>query len=247
INVLIWDNTVVYNSDLAYNFLLDADDIGKNRLECIGKLREMNPMTKVQLANQNEDDPEKLCDDCLIEVDCNGILISLAEIDIIKARNISKKHHSQNKFVSFSISMGTRIFLLFNNNSITLDKILDIEINELIVLLNKIKNIHPYILIVLSLLRRRYHKSTGNNDIQCELLEIIKEVKVKPSIDRDQFLKLYEAFDCFWGKTISPIASIGGGLLCQEVTKFCIGGIEEYFCCIFDMELCEAVTATIKS
>ncbi|OII74933.1 uncharacterized protein cubi_03064 [Cryptosporidium ubiquitum] len=247
IKVSIWDNVITRSCDLTYNFLLEEEDIGKERIACIDKFKEMNPLTKIYTANQNETDVELLCEECLSKVNYNGILVSLdEEVNILKAKNISKKYRSKNTFVSFSVSIGTRIFLFFNNKSISFDEILESNFSDLKQRLNSIKNLHPYILIILFILRERYRKAMMYKIENSELDEIFKEIKTTPSIDSEKALEIHKTFNDTWGKTISPIASIGGGLLCQEVTKFCIHGFEEYFCCIFDMELCEAVTATVK-
>ncbi|KAH8582631.1 uncharacterized protein ELE39_001287 [Cryptosporidium sp. chipmunk genotype I] len=235
------------SSDLACNFLLEEEDIGKQRIVCIDKFKEMNPLTKIYTANQNETDVELLCEGCLNNLNYTGIVVSLdEEVNLLKAKNISKKYQSKDTFVFFSVSIGTRIFLFFNNNSITFDEVLELNISELKQRLHSVKNLHPYILIVICMFRERYQKAMMNKSYNPEIDEILKEIKTTPNIDIEKALELYKAFTDTWGKTISPIASIGGGLLCQEVTKFCIQGVGEYFCCIFDMEFCEAVIATVK-
>lgn len=208
----------------------------------------MNPLTKIHIADQNESDVELLCENCLSKVNYNGIIASLdEEVNIIKASNISKKYQSKNTFISFSISIGTRIFLFFNNKSISFDEVLESNSSDLKQRLHSIKNLHPYILIILCILREKYRKEMANKIENSEMDEMLEEIKTTPSIDNEKALELHKTFNDTWGKTISPIASIGGGLLCQEVTKFCIHGVGEYFCCIFDMESCEAVTATVKA
>lgn len=247
IKVAVWDNLATRSCDLACNFLLEEEDIGKQRTICIDKFREMNPLTKIYIADQNESDAELLCENCLSKGNYNGIVVSLdEEVSILKAKNISKRHHSKNTFVSFSVSIGTRIFLFFNNSSISFDEILELKLGDLTQKLKLINKLHPYILIMLCILRERHQKATTNGSDGSELREILNGAKTSPDIDYEEASELYKAFNDTWGKTISPVASVGGGLLCQEVTKFCIHGVGEYFCCIFDMELCEAVTATVK-
>ncbi|EAK90385.1 hypothetical protein [Cryptosporidium parvum Iowa II] len=207
----------------------------------------MNPLTKVYTADQDETDVELFCESCLNKTNYTGIVASLdEEVNMLNAKNISKKFQSKDTFISFSVSIGTRIFLFFNNNTITFDEALEFNIDKLKQILHSVKNLHPYILIIICMLRERYQKAVKNESQSSEIDEILKEIKTTPSIDIEKALELEKIFNETWGKTISPIASIGGGLLCQEVTKFCIHGVGEYFCCIFDMELCEAVTATVK-
>ncbi|KAJ1613708.1 hypothetical protein OJ253_28 [Cryptosporidium canis] len=247
IKVAVWDNTTTHICDLTCNFLLEDEDVGKKRTVCIDKFKEMNPLTKIYIADENESDVELLCDSCLSMANYNGIVISLdEEVQIVKAKNISEKYYSRDTFVTFSISIGTRIFLFFNNSSISFNEILELELEDLKKILRLINKLHPYILIALCLIRERYKKTTINRTESHELQNILTEIKTTPNIDYEKAFELYKAFNDTWGKTISPVASIGGGLLCQEVTKFCIHGVGEYFCCIFDMELCEAVIASVK-
>lgn len=207
----------------------------------------MNPLTKIYAADPNEKDAEQLCENCLSKVNYNGIVVSLdEEVSILEAKNISKRHHSKDTFVSFSVSIGTRTFLFFNNSSVSFDEILELELGDLKQKLSSINKLHPYILVMLCILRERYQKITANGPDCSELHEMLNGTKTSPSINYDKASELYRAFNDTWGKTISPVASVGGGLLCQEVTKFCIHGVGEYFCCIFDMEQCEAVTATVQ-
>ncbi|KAJ1614380.1 hypothetical protein OIY81_445 [Cryptosporidium canis] len=247
IKVAVWDNTITRICDLTCNFLLEDEDIGKKRTVCIDKFKEMNPLTKIYIADENEGDVELLCGSCLSSTNYNGIVISLdEEVQIVKAKNISEKYYSRDTFVAFSISIGTRIFLFFNNSSISFNEILELELEDFKKILRLINKLHPYILITLCLIRERYQKTTINRTESHELQNILTEIKTTPNIDYEKAFELYKTFNDTWGKTISPVASIGGGLLCQEVTKFCIHGVGEYFCCIFDMELCEAVIASVK-
>ncbi|KAK9171658.1 THIF-type NAD/FAD binding fold-containing protein [Cryptosporidium meleagridis] len=247
IKASIWDNINTRSCDLACNFLLEEEDIGKRRMVCIDKFKEMNPLTKIYTADQNETNAELFCESCLNKTNYTGIVVSLdEEVNMLNAKNISKKFQSKDIFISFSVSIGTRIFLFFNNNTINFDEALEFNIDKLKQILHSVKNLHPYILIIICMLRERYQKAVKNESHSSEIGEILREIRTTPSIDIEKALELEKLFNETWGKTISPIASIGGGLLCQEVTKFCIHGFGEYFCCIFDMEQCEAVTATVK-
>ncbi|KAK6589491.1 hypothetical protein RS030_203083 [Cryptosporidium xiaoi] len=188
---------------------------------------------------------EDLCEKYVRGNEFNGIVVSLdEEIDIITAKTVSKKYSSEKLLCSFSISLGTRFFLFYDNKYIKLSEILDLDEKIFKEKLMKIKNLHPYILVILVILREKASNKAKGAEIQ--LSEIAKDMKLHPKITNEELTNVYNEFYEFWGTTISPISSIAGGLVCQEVTKFCTQEVSDYCCCMFDMDTCEAVTAIIK-
>ncbi|KAH8739282.1 hypothetical protein FG386_000039 [Cryptosporidium ryanae] len=204
----------------------------------------MNPMAKISLL-ENDMGVEDLCEKLIGNNEISGIVISLdEEVDIYTAVKISKKYSSDKLFCSYSISLGTRFFLFYDNKYIKLSEILDTDNKSFKEKLIKIKNLHPYIFVILVILREKF--SSNANETKTELLEISKEIRFSPKLTCEELTNVYNYFNEFWGTTISPISSIAGGLLCQEVTKSCTQETSDYCCCVFDMDSCEAVTAIIK-
>ena len=118
------------------------------------------------------------------------------------------------------------------------------EKDTFLTLLTRSKDIHPHIVFIIYIIRTKF-REPGEKLELLDLIEIMSNLKTKPRIDNNnEIIDLVQNLSRSWNLSISPIASIAGGLLSQEVGRICTGECGQFSCCVFNMDTCEAVIAS---
>ncbi|EEA06728.1 ThiF family protein [Cryptosporidium muris RN66] len=254
INIKMWDNNKTEVTDLPNNFFLNKDDLGKPRTVILDKIRDMSPLVRINIENE---EIFKYCGGELMEVKTSelqneywqtiqftGIVIALEVIPINLACKLSKICQDKDIIFALSISIGTNFFFFINNKKVAFHDMILSEKDTFLELLNRSKDIHPHIVFIIYIIRTKFWESSEKLEL-LDLIEIMSNLKTKPRIDsNNEIIDLVQNLSKSWNLSISPIASIAGGLLSQEIGRICTGECGQFLCCVFKMDTCEAVVAS---
>ncbi|KAL7066818.1 ThiF family protein [Cryptosporidium serpentis] len=254
INIKMWDDNKTEVTDLSNNFFLSQNNLGKPRTVMLDKIKDMSPLVRISIENKEifkyyggeliEVKTSELQNEYWQTIQFTGIVIALEVVPISLACKLSRICQDKDIIFALSISIGTNFFFFINNRKMAFHDMILSEKDIFLESLTRSKDIHPHIVIIMYIIRTKFQESDEKLKL-LDLIEIMGNLKTKPRIDNsNEIIDLVQNLSKSWNLSMSPIASIAGGLLSQEIGRICTGEYGQFSCCVFNMNTCEAVVAS---